>query len=595
MDSATSHAYKWQVPAKPVSVSLSLDVVDRLGISVKEGFKSLPRRGLETGGLLLGREKRAGGGIVVEIEDFEPLECEHAFGPSYLLSASDRKLLEERVAWHKSSRGPSVVGFYRSHTRKEFALTVEDVDLMSEWFSRESNVFLLLQSNGELPPIAGFVIWEGRKIRSNVPYGKFEFARDALAPGSVVSPAAPARPAPRIQPPPQPGPVRPAAAPARWLARIPAHVDWGWLAAAAIVTLTLLLAAVGRRDGGRAVPPVSQVALGLDVRHDAGALRLVWNRDASVVRAATRAILWIGDGGGQERLELDPAQLAGGSILYWPRTSDVNFRLEVFSPASHGSESVRAIGNPLPPPQQAAVPALPPAAVPAPPPAAVPAPPPAAAPTTEPFTSLDASRPAPPAVNAAVHEPVETAPLEKPPAPAATAPSAALAVAIPKALPLPTPPALQPMVPTKPLDEPPPPPVVAAERAPAFVDSAVRVETDLLPDTPKPGLWSRLHLGGRHGDRPGFVPPQPVHRPALAIPPNLRERARLEGPIEVRVYVDPSGRVEYAELETEAAQTDRDLAALAVFSSRRWQFTPAHIGDRKVPGEVLLRYRFGSQ
>jgi TonB family protein len=575
MDSATSPAYLWQVPAKPVSISLNLDVVDRLGVTVKEGFKSLPRRGLETGGLLLGSEKRKGDGIVVEVTGFEPLECEHAFGPSYLLSAADRKVLEERMAWHKSRRGPAVVGFYRSHTRKEFALTVEDVDLMSEWFSRESNVFLLLQSNGELPPTAGFAIWEGRKIRSNVPYRTFEFARAALEAGGAILPGAPAPPAKRFDPPPQPGPVHRTTSPAQWLPKIPAHVDWAWIVAAAIVTMTLLLAAVVRRDPGR---PVAPVPLGLDVRHDGAALRLLWNRNASVVQTATRAVLWIGDGGGQEKLELDPTQLAGGSILYWPRTSDVNFRMEVFSPASHGSESLRAVGDPAPPPQPVTFPALP----------AAPAPP------AQSPVSVAARRPLSTADRAIERKFVEAEPVKRPPAAAVRAPSAPIVAAIPKALPLPVLPTPRPALPAPLRREPPPPspPLIAAERAPDFEDPPVRVETDLLPDTPKPGLWSRLHLAGRRSDRPGFVPPQPVHRPALAIPPNLRARARREGPIDVRVYVDPSGRVEYAELETEADQTDRDLAALAVFSSRRWQFVPAHIGDRKVAGEVVLRYRF---
>ncbi len=562
---ATLHTYLWQVPAKPVSVHLSLEVIDRLGLAVKEGFKLLPRRGLETGGLLLGSEKRVNGGIVVFIEDFEPLESEHAFGPSYLLSAADRKLLEERVTWHRGRRSPAVVGFYRSHTRREFALTVEDIALMDEWFSRESNVFLMLQSNGESPPTAGFAIWEGKKIRSSVPYGQFEFSRGSVAPDSVPWPA----PAP--PPPPRPTEER-AFSLLEWLPKLPAHVDWGWIAAAAIVTLTLLLAVVMRQDSPRSAGPVP---LGLDVRHDGGALRLVWNREAPVVRGATRAEVWIGDGGRESKLDLDPIQLAGGSIVYWPRTGDVSFRMEVFSPGARGLESVRAVGTPQPAPDLAAD-------------------------AISPFPELQPKE----APGADRVRPAPSAPAEsRPPAPLAAAPAEATPVvaAIPSAPVLVLPGAL-PHSSVLPFEEPPPPPAPRPERsAPrpepsvTVADSAVTVQAVPVMETQGSGLLGRLHLGGHRADRAGFVPPQPMHRPTLSIPPNLRARAGVEVPINVRVYVDQTGRVEYAELETEASQTDRDLAALAVFSSRRWEFVPAHQGTRKVPGEVVLRYRFRPQ
>ena len=85
----------WEVPGKPVSVRLSLDVVSRLGMAVQEGFKALPRRGLEIGGLLIGTARDAGNLTVVEVDDFEPVESEHATGPSYVLSDADRRLLKD--------------------------------------------------------------------------------------------------------------------------------------------------------------------------------------------------------------------------------------------------------------------------------------------------------------------------------------------------------------------------------------------------------------------------------------------------------------------------------------------------------------------
>src|SRR6185295_9489930 len=87
-----------EMPGKRVVVRVGSDVVGRLGQAVSEGFKAHPRRGLETGGLLIGTRRHSGGDVVVEIVDFEAVESEHAAGPSYLLSEPDRRLLESRIA-----------------------------------------------------------------------------------------------------------------------------------------------------------------------------------------------------------------------------------------------------------------------------------------------------------------------------------------------------------------------------------------------------------------------------------------------------------------------------------------------------------------
>jgi len=139
----------WEVPGKPIIVRLSFDVVSRIGLAVWEGFKSLPRRGLETGGLLIGNRQDCGSQVLVEIADFEAVESEHAAGPSYLLSEPDRRLLELRIAAHGTSgRKLHVVGFYRSHTRTGFGMTLEDEYLFSNYFRKPSDVFLLIRSRG---------------------------------------------------------------------------------------------------------------------------------------------------------------------------------------------------------------------------------------------------------------------------------------------------------------------------------------------------------------------------------------------------------------------------------------------------------------
>jgi outer membrane biosynthesis protein TonB len=51
--------------------------------------------------------------------------------------------------------------------------------------------------------------------------------------------------------------------------------------------------------------------------------------------------------------------------------------------------------------------------------------------------------------------------------------------------------------------------------------------------------------------------------------------------------------VDYAELISEGTGPNRSLASQAVYAARRWEFEPAREGERKVPGQVILHYRFG--
>lgn len=177
----THYTHVWQAPGKPVSVYLSVRLADRLASALEECAPGDQTRASEIGGLLLGAIRRKSGQRIVQVEEFEPMPCEHAFGPSYLFSATDRETFEERLRWHKSQRGYSVVGFWRSNTRKDFAATLEDTDLMATYFSNPSQVLLLIHAPGAEPVTAGFVIWEGRLIRSLKPYVEFTFRSAALA------------------------------------------------------------------------------------------------------------------------------------------------------------------------------------------------------------------------------------------------------------------------------------------------------------------------------------------------------------------------------------------------------------------------------
>jgi hypothetical protein len=89
-----------------------------------------------------------------------------------------------------------------------------------------------------------------------------------------------------------------------------------------------------------------------------------------------------------------------------------------------------------------------------------------------------------------------------------------------------------------------------------------------------------------------FVPPTPIRTSSPEIPASLRQNLKRGFSVDVKVYVNSSGEVQYAELLSNGMGPDRDIASLAVFESRRWKFHPAHRGGQPSDGEVILHYRF---
>jgi hypothetical protein len=560
----------WEVPGKPVSVRLSADVVGHLGMAVREGFKAHPWRGLETGGLLIGSRREVGNQVVVCIDDFEPVESEHAAGPSYLLSNADRGLLEARIAARAAARNTSIVGFYRSHTRRNFAITVEDAALFSTYFRKASDVFLLIRSTDDGPPKGGFIIREGGKILSSSPYAQFSLDR------ASVTPAAPEMPVPateKSQEPPQAAQADPPPAPRRAnpFGRWPM-----WLAAASGVVLAVGLPFVIQTHIPASIPAKPVPSLALKVTNTGNGLRLSWDHQAA--RHAGHAVLWIKDGQEEQKVEIDSKELSEGSVVYWPRNSDVSFRLEVLSQGVRVTESVWAIG----------VAPKPPVVDSAPPPVAVEPPtgPPVEAaaeaavePSPSPVFSPNANR-----TGTASRQLSHAFALPNPQAdPATLAPAA-----------LPDPPQIQPVA------------ALAPERGKEFLkpietadrlgpgeaaDSSFRVNVEQMSGSRLEQFAKNIPLIGKRYRRSNYVPPVPLRKPALT---DLSHRnVARDVDVYVKVYVNPSGKVDYSEALSKVADTDRDLQTLAVFSARRWEFAPARAGDDTVPGEVILHYQFG--
>jgi periplasmic protein TonB len=200
--SPVTASFRWEVPTKSTCIQISLDLIDRLEREVIESFKAVTKRGSEVGGILLGRIARADKRTVF-VENYEPVTCDYSRGPLYLLSDSDKDQLRQVLQRLKSSP-LSVVGFFRSNTRKDLVIDQdEDVAIAQEFFSDPNCVFLLVKPFAMKPSTAGFFLWEDGRIPPESPL-QFPFRRSELQKGfpqlivqpGADKPAATAAPAP---------------------------------------------------------------------------------------------------------------------------------------------------------------------------------------------------------------------------------------------------------------------------------------------------------------------------------------------------------------------------------------------------------------
>ncbi len=157
----------------PLGIHMHLDAVDGIARDVIEGLKALPRRGVEVGGLLLGRVI----GADVWIERYQRIECEHRFGPQFALDTQDHRELERAAQHIAETTELSVVGLYRSHTRPGLQLDESDLELTGRYFSDPSDLVLLIrpdsareisarffarQQDGVMEPVGGAFAFRGR-------------------------------------------------------------------------------------------------------------------------------------------------------------------------------------------------------------------------------------------------------------------------------------------------------------------------------------------------------------------------------------------------------------------------------------------------
>ncbi|MBV8550247.1 MAG: hypothetical protein JOY54_03025 [Acidobacteriaceae bacterium] len=218
--SSAEYAF-WQTQEADFTVTYSLPLFHEIDFVVNEGYRSIPHGGVEVGGLLFGRiEAQA-----VRIEAYRSIECEHAFGPSFVLSDRDLERIEAQLSASRSDSdlaGLEPVGWFVAHTRKALELTDREADWFNRFFPSFPSVAVLVKPERFQPTRFAFVVRraDGQLQRETaqqaiiLPLPGRGSPTAAGGPNSGAAPSIPAPDAPAVRSSPaNPRPQPPAAVP----------------------------------------------------------------------------------------------------------------------------------------------------------------------------------------------------------------------------------------------------------------------------------------------------------------------------------------------------------------------------------------------
>lgn len=144
MSSVEGQYAVWTDPETSQTVKYSLSLFHELDFQVNEAYRRIPHGGMEIGGVLYGRFEGTG----TTIEAFRPIECEHAFGPSFVLSEKDLARMAESFGEAQSDselKELERVGWFVSHTRSAPEMTSRESEIFDRYFPGPSRITLLIR------------------------------------------------------------------------------------------------------------------------------------------------------------------------------------------------------------------------------------------------------------------------------------------------------------------------------------------------------------------------------------------------------------------------------------------------------------------
>jgi hypothetical protein len=343
----------WGVNESQVTIEYSLVVLEEIRHQVSQGLLKFSRGGMEVGGILYGTRD----GRKIRIQSIRAIECDHARGPSFMLSPEDRAKLEAQIAG--DSQDPQLeglirVGWFVSHTRGELAMNETDLEIFSNYFRDPWQVTLVIRPGRGNAMRAAFFVWEqDGTVNANQSYKEFNFP-DRLA-GVIDVPTraerAESRAGFRNLPPLPPPPVRverprpqmqmPVFEGSQYMpAPPPQSKKWPWILG---IVAILVVVAIAAMKWWPVAPPEP---LSLTVTERDGQLQIQWNNASRTVIRADGGKLEILDGSATQKVSLTRLQLAEGRYMYTRQSGDIRVRMEVQGDGETVTDGTTFLGKP---------------------------------------------------------------------------------------------------------------------------------------------------------------------------------------------------------------------------------------------------------
>jgi hypothetical protein len=348
---------EWRSDDGSTVVSIPTSVVDGIAGYVSEAYKSIPRRGAEAGGLLLGGV-RIGRVTEISITGFEPVSIDYLYGPSFILSDASQAEFRAAMTRHQSSE---ILGYYRSHTRPGFGLETSDRELAARLFPGLSGVILLIKPASATRFTASYYFFQRGNLEMR-PVGR-EFSFVGNVPGGTPPLfAADPEPPPRRPDPPRPiqepfelDPPPPIKEPEESPEDPPPvkqrkSLQWEIVAAALMIAVAIGLlwwqyrGDSTERDAGAHASGARVASLGLAVQTGEGGWRITWDPNTPAALDSIQGVLNVIEVDSHERIPLDANQIRAGAATYRPAGNDIIFRLHlVRSDNTLSTESYRVL------------------------------------------------------------------------------------------------------------------------------------------------------------------------------------------------------------------------------------------------------------
>jgi hypothetical protein len=155
VEGVKSQTLQWTGAECPYSVTVPATVLDEIRAAVIEAYYSVPRGGVEIGGVFFGTLLENS----LHIQTYRPIVCQYLYGPAFKLSLEDQEGLSAGLKLPASDpelAGLTAVGWYHSHNRSEIFLSADDLHIYRQFFPERWQIALVLRPAHLKPTRAGF-------------------------------------------------------------------------------------------------------------------------------------------------------------------------------------------------------------------------------------------------------------------------------------------------------------------------------------------------------------------------------------------------------------------------------------------------------